>query len=144
MLRQVDNFALACDDEATAKELQKQIGSRLRLLNKTEDPFTYLGLITDFNGIDVEQSHEYVRIACSNYINRIYTSHGWDKDISMNPVSKRIALLPMDILYTIGKQTGPAEGTSEHQALEDQKGFSYCTLLGEMMYAYVSCRPNIG
>ena len=46
---------------------------------------------------------------------------------------------------SIGTQTGPAEGTSEHQALEDQKGFSYQTLLvGEIMYAYVSCRPDIG
>ena len=23
-------------------------------------------------------------------------------------------------------------------------GFGYCTLLGEMMYTYVICRPNIG
>ena len=58
MLRQVNDFALACNDEATAKELYKQIGSRLQLLNETEDPFTYLGLITDFNAIDVEQSQE--------------------------------------------------------------------------------------
>ena len=44
MLRQVDDFALACNDESTAKELYKMIGSRLRLLDETEDPFTYLGL----------------------------------------------------------------------------------------------------
>ena len=139
MLRQVDNFALACNDEDTAKELYKQIGSRLRLLNETEDPFTYPGLITDLNGIDVEQSQEYIQIACSNYINRIYTSHGWDDDKSMNPVSKPISPLPMDTLHTIGTKTGPAEGTSKQQALEDQKGFSYRTLLGKTMYAYVSC-----
>ena len=101
------------------------ICSRLRLLNETEDPFTYLGLITDFNDIDVEQSQEYIRIACGNYIDRIYTSHGWDKDVSMNPSSKPIAPLPMDTLHTIGTQAGPAEGTSKHQALEDKKGFSY-------------------
>ena len=120
------------------------IGSQLRLLDETEDPFTYLGLITDFNGIDVEQSLEYIRIACGNYIDRIYTSHGWDNDKSMNPVSKPIAPLPMDTLHTIGTQTGPLEGTAEHKALEDMKRFSYRTLLGEMMYAYVSCRPDIG
>ena len=62
----------------------------------------------------------------------------------MDPVSKPIAPLPMDTLHNISTQAGPAEGTSEHQALEDQKGFSYRTLLGEIMYAYVSCRPDIG
>ena len=61
---------------AMAKELYKMIDSRLRLLNETEDPFTYLGPITDFTGIDVEQSQEYIQIACSNYIDRIYTNHG--------------------------------------------------------------------
>jgi hypothetical protein len=78
------------------------IGSRLRLINETEDPFTYLGLITDFNDIDVEQSQEYIRIACGNYTDRIYTSHGWDDDKTMNPVSKPIVSLSMYTLYTIG------------------------------------------
>ena len=53
MLCQVGDFALACNEDSTAKELYKIIGSRLRLLNETEDLFTYLGLITDFNTIDV-------------------------------------------------------------------------------------------
>lgn len=62
----------------------------------------------------------------------------------MNPVSKPITPLPMDTLHTISTQTGPVEGTPEHQDLETKKGFSYRTLLGEIMYAYVSCRPDIG
>ena len=62
----------------------------------------------------------------------------------MNLVSKPIAPLPMDMMHTIGTQTGPAEGTSKNQALEDQKGFSYWTLLGKIMYAYISCRLDIG
>ena len=55
-LQQVDDLALACNDEATEKDLYKMIGSRFRLLNETKDPFTYLSLITNFNGIGVEQS----------------------------------------------------------------------------------------
>ena len=144
MLRQVDDFALACNDEATAKDLYKQIGSRLKLLDETEDPFSYLGLITDFNGIDVEQSRDYIQISCGNYIDRIYTSHNWNDDRSMKPASKPIAPLPTDTLHSLSVLAGYAEGTPEHQALEDKKGFSYRTLLGEIMYAYVSCRPDIG
>lgn len=39
---------------------------------------------------------------------------------------------------------GPAEHTPEHAALEAKKGFAYRTLLGELLYAYVTCRPDIG
>ena len=41
-------------------------------------------------------------------------------------------------------QIGPAEGSAEHHRLEDKYGFAYRTLLGELMYAYVVCRPDIG
>ena len=54
----------------------------------------------------------------------------------------------MDTLHQIVKHVnGPKEGTAEHLihlALETKAGFAYRTLLGEMMYAYVSCRPDIG
>ena len=44
----------------------------------------------------------------------------------------------------LGTETGgPAEGTKEHSTLEQEMGFSYRTLLGEMMYAYVSCRLDV-
>ena len=83
-------------------------------MNETEDPFTYLGLITDFNGIDVEQSKDYIQISCGNYIDRIYTSHGWNDDQSMKPASKPITPLPTDTLHSLSIQVGHAEGTSEH------------------------------
>ena len=145
LLRQVDDFAIACDEEATAESIYDIIGKQLRLQSETSDPFTYLGLITDFNGIDVKQTREYIEISCAGYIDRIITSHGWTNEKNMLPVSKPISPLPTDTLHQIAKHTnGPKEGTAEHSALEAKAGFSYRTLLGEMMYAYVSCRPDIG
>ena len=41
-------------------------------------------------------------------------------------------------------EEGPAEGTVQHRVLEKQKGFAYRTVLGECMYAYITCRPDIG
>ena len=38
---------------------------------------------------------------------------------------------------------GPPEGSPEHRKLEDEAGFSYRTLLGELMYCYVTCRLDI-
>ena len=39
---------------------------------------------------------------------------------------------------------GPTEGTPEHHTLQTKFGFSYRTLLGELLYAYVTTRPDLG
>ena len=56
-----------------------------------------------------------------------------------------MAPLATDILHQLQNHTdGPKEGTTEHRQLQEKQGFSYKSLLGEIMYAYVSCRPDIG
>ena len=62
LLRQVNNFALACKQESTAKESYNVIGRSLRLEKEPCDPFSYLGLVKDFNGVYIEQSSEYIQI----------------------------------------------------------------------------------
>ena len=49
-----------------------------------------------------------------------------------------------DAINQIYLKAGPPEGTPEHTKLAQKYGFSYRTLLGELMYAYVTCRPDIG
>jgi len=39
---------------------------------------------------------------------------------------------------------GPMEGTKEHRSLEESVGFAYRQVLGELVYAYVVCRLDIG
>ena len=41
------------------------------------------------------------------------------------------------------KEMGPLDHTVEHVVLEKMNNFKYRTLLGELMYAYVTCHPNI-
>ena len=142
MLRQVDDFALACKEEATAKDIYDKIGIALQTENEKNPPFAYLGLVTDFNGVDISQTNEYIEISCSNYINRVMRSHGWEsenytKSSSVSPMSK-------DALEQIFKHDGPKEGTVEHKSLEESAGFAYRTLLGELMFCYVSCRCDVG
>jgi hypothetical protein len=72
-------------------------------------------------------------------------SHKWDNEAKMKPHSKPTAPLSTETLTLLQTQpSGPVEGTKEHEALQSESGFSYRTLLGEMMFAYVSCRPDIG
>ena len=76
VLRQVDDFSLACKNESTAIAIYGDIGKALQLPKEDKPLSTYLGLVNDFNGIDVEQAQEYIQISCSNYIDRIMMSHG--------------------------------------------------------------------
>ena len=53
MLRQVDNFALACTNQALADKIYDTIGQKLQLQNEDKPPFAKMGLINNLNGIDV-------------------------------------------------------------------------------------------
>ena len=72
----VDNFACACKDEEAAKMIYDIIGKAMKLRNDYKPPFTYLGLIEDFNDVDIEQANNHVQISCKNYVDRLCISHG--------------------------------------------------------------------
>ena len=118
LFRQVDDFALAFKEESTAKEIYDIISRSLRLEKEPCDLFSYLDLVSDFKGVDIEQSSEYIQISCSEYIDRVLTTHNWTTPMQRKPSSKPIGPLPADAIQRIYKESGPAEGTVEHQALE--------------------------
>ena len=146
-LRQVDNCISACEDEDTAKEIFEIIGKQLQLRNEDKIPFAYLGLTVDFNGVDIEQSSTHIMISCQNYIERMLRAHSWES-APTKPYDysdgKSPTPLPPTAIHHVFTQSGPPEGTAAAYALELKHGFAYRTLLGEMMYAYVTCRPDIG
>ena len=84
LLRQVDDFALACKEEATAKEIYGLIGEKLQTDDKEEPPFDYFGLLEDFNGVDVHQYKDCIQISCPEYIERIVTLHEWTNEPEFN------------------------------------------------------------
>ena len=73
-----------------------------------------MGLINDFNGIDVHQTDSYIKISCATYIDRLVTTHGWKEDKQLKDISKTIAPLNTEVLKQVYDQKGPAEGTEEH------------------------------
>ena len=75
------------------------------------------------------------------------------KDLSHVPISfdllfhyspKRIVPIPSDSIECMYKETGPKEDVVAHKVWEDKTGFAYQTLLGELMYPYITCWPDIG
>jgi len=143
LLRQVDDFAVACPNEAIVKRLYDQIGKALQLPSENTPPFKYLGLLNDFNGLDIVQHSDTIKLSCEKFIDRVLTTHGWLKPSPPLP-SKPSAPLPVNAVTSLYAHQGPPENTAEHAALVSKCGFAYRTLLGELLYACVTCHPDVG
>ena len=127
-LWQVDDFSLAYFNESAAKDVYDQIGDALQLPGESDKPFSYLGLVTDFNGIYIEQSCGYTQIYSPNYINRVMLFHLWNGEKSNFP-AKLSSHLPPDSHKQLFSHNGPKEGTKEHKELDKNHGLNYITVL---------------
>ena len=104
-----------------------------------------MGVLQDFNGVQIEQSAEYVVLSGAKYINRVMRTHGWEKPSPHESDSEHKAIpFSPEVIPQLYKDKGPEEHTPDHSTLEESVGFSFRSLLGELMYAYVTCRPDIG
>ena len=63
-LRQVDDFAISCQDSETALQIIKAIDSKMSVTIK------HLGQITRFNGVDVLQARDYIKLYNKTYIEK--------------------------------------------------------------------------
>ena len=144
LLRQVDDFSLACKNEAIAKYIYGVIGDRLKLEHEDCVPFVYLGLTTEYNGVDVKQTRDHISILCSTYIHRVLRSHNWLTPGPNESDTTKCVPMSAEVLPQLYKEVGPPEGSPEHANLAAEQGFAYRTLLGELFYAYIACRPDIG
>lgn len=59
-------------------------------------------------------------------------------------VSKLMCPLPTNRIKQMSVEEGPLKNTTGHMILEKKKGFNYCALPSELMYAYITCCPDIG
>ena len=113
LLRQVDDLMIQTDNEDIAKEIFKIIGLKLQLKDENKPPFAYLGLTTDFNGVDIEQNKTHIMISCKNYIDHLVRAHSWEQlpNKPDNFVAKTPSSLPNKCLNEIFKEDGPDENT---------------------------------
>jgi len=129
--RVLEHFAVACPDEDLTKCLHDQIGKALQFPSEDAPPFKHLGLIKDFNGLDVAQCSDAIKLSCEKHIDRVLTAHGWSKPSPPVP-TKPSAPLPVDAVTSLCVHQGPPENTAEHAAVVAKCGFACRTLLGEL------------
>ena len=79
-LRQVDDFAVACQDKDIAEQVIQAIDSKMTIKIKN------LGILSRFNGVDILQSRHYIKLSNKTYIKKISSHHNWlaDDDTPMH------------------------------------------------------------
>ena len=137
----VDNLFIQCEHEDTAQEILFLIGLALQLEHEDEPSFAYLSPCVNFNIVDIKESNTHIMIPRQSYIDQMLRAHGWDPSIGKQ--SKNLSPLSNLCLPTIFQKCGPDKGTIDAYKLELSQGFRYHTLLGEIIYVYVTCRPDI-
>jgi Reverse transcriptase (RNA-dependent DNA polymerase)/GAG-pre-integrase domain len=134
LCRQVDDLAISCHDPLVADQIIAQISTHVTL--------TTQGVLRRFNGVDIDQTRDYVKISCESYIANMMNVHAWTVPSAAETGRLSEPLSPSDY-DKLQRAEGFAEGTAEHRALETKFGFAYRSLLGELVYAYVVCRLDI-
>ena len=135
-LRQVDDFAVACEDKATATTVISNINSKMTIDVKE------LGLISRFNGIDVQQSMHFVKLYNRTYIEKILKRHEWINNEEF-PLAEFPTPMISENSYQRKLETTEPMNQTELDLAEKEFGFGYRQGIGELIYALVTCRPDI-
>jgi deoxyuridine 5'-triphosphate nucleotidohydrolase len=134
-LRQVDDFAVACEDKKLAQEVISAINSKMSIEVKE------LGLVTRYNGVDISQTRHYIKLSNQTYLDKIAKNHPWLKDLP------KLAIPPTPMIedsqYQTQLETAIPFNDKERTTYEQNIGFTYRQAIGEIIYAVVTCRPDI-
>lgn len=135
-LRQVDDFAIATKNENMATFIIQNINKHLKL------PIHIMGLITRYNGVDVEQMQHYAKIHCGKYIRKMVQPHPW---LSHMPAPQSMPLpFPSDKHNLSILLNCPTPDTEQDKlTLEKNMGIKYHQSMGEVLSPMIKCRPNI-
>ena len=95
-----------------------------------------LGIITRFNGMDIHQTKHYVKL----YINKMLATHAW---LLKAPPPKQPIPLPPEAEFVKELENAvPPNTQQEQEALQKLMGFSYRSVIGELIWPMVKCRPD--
>ena len=130
-MKQVDNFCVSCEDRETAKHVIAAINAKMTIDVKE------LGLISRFNGVDVEQTRYYIKLSNEVYLNKIFKNHPWLE--SETPVGDFPIPMRTDNTYLHDLESAEPLSEKDRNELEMALGFSYRQGIGEIIYALVTC-----
>jgi hypothetical protein len=140
--RQVDDFAVGAASKDTVESFFTSLRSHVETEYHAMGMPCEQGVYERYNGIDIIQTRDYVKIGCESYIDRMMMTHGWDSPTRKD--SPRSTPITSDVANRLMLLEGPPEKSAEAKQISIKAGFSYRNVLGELIYAYVICRLDIG
>jgi hypothetical protein len=128
--RQVDDMLLAGEDISIVKDFASEISKHLKVTVGEKAS-------THYNGLDILQTKEGIKISCETYIKKLQKAHGWN-ETSTKPLE------PIDPnrVKELEANEGPPIDSPEGKSLRKTNGFNYRAVVGEIVYAYITCRPD--
>jgi hypothetical protein len=129
--RQVDDMLIAGEDMAIVRKFAEELAKHLKITIGDKSS-------TYYNGSDILQTREGIKLYCATYIRKLQKAHGW------NEVSTRKSLEPIDpkMVKELESTVGPDIESKEGKELRKQNGFNYRGVVGEIVYANITGRPD--
>jgi hypothetical protein len=131
-LCQVDDFAIATNDESVYTKICNDLNAELPVPIKRHD------LLTHYNGIDIIQTRDYITLHVGSYIRKIVGNPGWS---DMTPITLPSMALDNEHIRSLDLATAP-DTEPEHKALDSSK-FRYRDDVGELIWSMITCRPAL-
>ena len=135
LLQQVNNFALSTPSIAFGNTILDLIQLHL------SQPLKPLGTLEIINGLDIVQTDSFTKVNCRTYLTKVLQSHNWNQ-----PNFSTKTLTPMHhdkkYLQKLDIATGPAL-KQDRARLQHNQGFSYRQAIGKLLFAAVTCQPDI-
>ena len=135
---QVDDFAIAAPDEQTANILLDKIDDKLTI------PMKRQGFLDMYNGIDVAQTRDYIKVSCTTFINKICTKYliSWMQNFTST--DDRPTPLPTDPTWYKKFNAAVGDPDPKTQAkLAKQMQLTYRCGVGELIWAMTTTRPDL-
>jgi hypothetical protein len=128
--RQIDDMLIAGEDMTVLKDFASELSKHLKI-TVGDKPSTH------YNGIDILQAREGIKISCATYIRKLQKAHGW------NEVSNKL-LEPIDpkMVKELESTEGPHIDSKEGKELRKRNGFNYRGVVGEIVYASITARTD--
>ncbi len=97
------------------------------------------GLVMLYNGVDILQTRDYIKVSCETYIDRISDIHltrGWMKSYLTSDRPTPLPRTPQFMKALQSEEGDPDE--KAQQALAKKMGFSYRSRIGKLVYDLLS------
>ena len=107
------------------------------------EPLKIQGAINYFNGINLRQSQDFFTVNCQMYLDQVFERHRWTQIATASSAKTIPITADSTIIRELETKVGLTE-TVAKLALEKEMKLSYRVAIRELIYALITCRPDIG